>query len=72
MLYNLSKEDMEKYVLTLPDEMKSELSKISKNTGVPMARLIRDGIKLVLKEHGVDIDTTVEWGGSSKKDDNSD
>ena len=54
---------MKKFVVTMTDEMKEELEKISDETGIPIARLVRDGIKLILAQYDVEIDTIVKRGG---------
>jgi len=47
----LTEKPMVRMLFTLPEDMKQALDEASKNSGICRARLIRDGLDLVLKNH---------------------
>ncbi len=42
---------MVQMLFTLPRDMKQALDEVSKSTGIPRARLIREGLQLILRRY---------------------
>lgn len=46
--------------ITLTEEMERGLAVVNERTGIPMARLIRDGIRMVLSQYGIEVKADVQ------------
>ncbi len=58
---------MKKVPYTISEEMDRGLKVIHDRTGIPIARLVRNGIRMVLAEHGIEVGDTIRQGGVREK-----
>lgn len=52
---------------TISAEMEDALEVVHNRTGIPIARLVRNGIRMVLAEHGIEVEDSIRQGGLREK-----
>lgn len=60
-------EGMVKRPYTITKDQADALRRVHERTGIPIARLVRDGITLILNQHGEQANATVQHGGYRSK-----
>lgn len=59
---------MPRLVATVTSDIDKEITAIHKATGLPISTIVRNALKLYLKENGKDVNADVQWGGVRKSD----
>lgn len=58
---------MPRLVATVTTEIEEAVQQEHEQTGVPISTIVRNALKLYLKEKGTEVKSEVQWGGKREK-----